>query len=245
MKLTYLGQCGFLIETAGVRIVTDPFLANDLPGWKREYPAPCTLQDLNPDLVVISHSHNDHMNQTTLQSYRSVGGDCFIAAPAPECALLYEIGFSHVVEARAEQPFTVGNVHLTPIMCAHTEPHTDDAGRFRELSYMIESPEGTLFFGGDLSLYDGLVQRILRNQPSHLILPCNGRDEERTAQNIIGNTTCTEAAQLAKDCSAVLIPAHYDLFLNNGCPLEEIQAAADQAGVKLLVMKLNEPVALA
>lgn len=239
MKLTYLGQCGFLIETAGLRIVTDPFLTNVLPGWKREYPAPCTLQELRPDVVVISHSHNDHMNLPTLQAYRAAGGDCPIAAPAPECMPLHELGFSCVIEARAEQPFSAGEVRLTPVMCAHTQPHTDDAGRFRELSYMIESPEGTLFFGGDLSLYDGLCQRIRRDHPSHLILPCNGRDEERTAQNIIGNVTCVEAAQLAKDCQAVLIPAHYDLFLNNGCPLEEIQEAADEAGVKLLVMRLG------
>ena len=242
MKLTYLGQCGFLIETAGLRIVTDPFLSNVLSGWKREYPAPCRLMELRPDLVVISHSHNDHLNLPTLQAYRAEGGDCAIAAPAPECAPLHEAGFSRVIEARAERPFTMGEVRITPIMCAHTEPHTDDAGRFRELSYMIESPEGTLFFGGDLSLYDGLVQRILRDHPSHLILPCNGRDEERTAKNIIGNVTCTEAAQLAKDCGAVLIPAHYDLFLNNGCQLEDIQAAAEQAGVELLVTKLSVPV---
>lgn len=245
MKLTYLGQCGFLIETAGVRIVTDPFLSDHLHGWKREYPSPCALADLKPDLVIISHSHLDHMNPPTLEAYHASGGDCPIAAPAPECAPLHEMGFSGVIEARAEQPFTVGSVRLTPIMCAHTEPHTDDAGRFRELSYMIESPEGTLFFGGDLSLYDGLAQRIQRDHPSHLILPCNGRDEERTAKNIIGNVTCVEAAQLAKDCGAVLIPAHYDLFLNNGCPLAEIEAAADAAGVELLVMKLAEPVVLA
>ena len=242
MKLTYLGQCGFLIETAGVRIVTDPFLTNDLPGWRREYPAPCTLQELRPDLVLISHSHNDHMNMPTLKAYRICGGDCLVAAPAPECAPLHKAGFSQVIEARAEQAFSMGDVRITPAMCAHTEPHTDDAGRFRELSYMIESPEGTLFFGGDLSLYDGLAQRIRRDHPSHLILPCNGRDEERTAQNIIGNVTCAEAAQLAKECNAVLIPAHYDLFLNNGCPLAEIQAAADRAGVVLLAMTLKVPV---
>lgn len=241
MKLTYLGQCGFLIETADVRIVTDPFLSNVLHGWKREYPAPCTLEELKPDLVIISHCHNDHMNLPTLQAYRAAGGNCPIAAPAPECVPLHELGFRQVIEARAEQTFTIGDVRLTPVMCAHTVPHTDEAGHFRELSYMIESAEGTLFFGGDLSLYDGLVQRIRRDQPTHLILPCNGRDEERTMQNIIGNVTCAEAAQLARECGAVLIPAHYDLFLNNGCPLKDIQAAADEAGVELLVMALSEP----
>ena len=244
MKLTYLGQCGFLIETAGVRIVTDPFLSDELPGWKREYPAPCTLQELMPDMIIISHSHADHMDLPTLGAYRARGGDCLVAAPAPECGALYQMGFSHVIEARAEQAFSLESVRITPIMCAHTEPHTDDAGRFRELSYMIESPEGTLFFGGDLSLYDGLVQRIRRDGPSHLILPCNGRDAERAAQYIIGNVTCAEAAQIANSCHAVLIPSHHDLFLNNGCALEDIQAAADAENASLMPLTLNIPVTL-
>ena len=28
MRITYLGQCGFLIEAAGTRIVTDPYLSD-------------------------------------------------------------------------------------------------------------------------------------------------------------------------------------------------------------------------
>ena len=83
MKLTYLGQCGFLVETAGVRVVTDPFFG-EIPGWTRAYPAPCTLKDLQPDVVIISHSHMDHLNEPTLAAYRAAGGDCPIAAPAPE-----------------------------------------------------------------------------------------------------------------------------------------------------------------
>ncbi len=234
MRLTYLGQCGFLFETAGVRIATDPYLSDSIPGWQRRYPAPCTLSELQPDAILISHAHCDHLDPQTLGPYRADGGDCPIAAPAPECAPLYSLGFSRVIEARAEQSFTVGTVRITPIMCAHTVPHADDQGRFRELSYFIQSPEGKWFFGGDLSLYDGLRERLLREQPALAILPCNGRDEIRTAANIIGNTTAEEAVQLAQDCGAALVPAHFDLYQENGCSAEHIDAAAGSAGITLV-----------
>jgi L-ascorbate metabolism protein UlaG (beta-lactamase superfamily) len=235
MKLTYLGQCGFLVEIAGTRIVTDPYLSDSIERWTRAYAPPCTLAELKPDLVVISHSHIDHMDPATLGAYRAAGGNCAIAAPAPECAPLESLGFENIIYARAEQPFDIGRVRVTPIMCAHTEPHTDDAGRFRELSYFIEADGEKLFFGGDFSLYDGVTQRLAAEKPAYIIIPANGRDEVRTANDIIGNTHPWEAAQLAKACGATLIPSHYDLYSENGCAPEEIRSAASEIGAKLLM----------
>ena len=49
MRMTNLGQCGFLLEIAGVRIVTDPYLSDFVdrhhagdPSWTRNYAPPCT-----------------------------------------------------------------------------------------------------------------------------------------------------------------------------------------------------------
>lgn len=241
MRLTYLGQCGFLVEIAGVRIVTDPYLSDSIESWTRAYAPPCTLWEAKPDLVVISHSHIDHLDPKTLGDYRAADGNCAIAAPAPECAPLEEMGFKNVIYARAEQPFCVGGVKITPIMCAHTEPHTDDLGRFRELSYIIEAGDEKLFFGGDFSLYDGVTQRLAAEKPAYIIVPANGRDEARTANNIIGNTHPWEAAQLAKDCGATLIPSHYDLYAENGCSLDDILSAAAKTGAKVITPKPGIP----
>jgi L-ascorbate metabolism protein UlaG (beta-lactamase superfamily) len=242
MRLTYLGQCGFLIEAGGARIATDPYLSyfvdnNHDEGdmvWKRKYAPPCPLIDLKPDLILISHSHGDHMDPWTLGEYRAADGDAQIAAPAPECSLLYELGFARVIEARAEAAFSIAGAKITPILCAHTEPHVDGLGRFRELSYLIEADGKKLFFGGDLSLYDGLAERLIREAPDYALLPANGRDEFRTSRNIIGNTDAREAAELAAGCGTTLIPTHYDLYDVNGCPIEEIERAARDAGAKLV-----------
>ena len=69
----------------------------------------------------------------------------------------------------------------------------------------------------------------------------NGRDDYRTFHNIIGNTTPEEACALAAAWNAVLIPAHYDLYDGNACPLQSVQQAAEAAGVKLFVPRLGMP----
>lgn len=244
MHITYLGQCGFLIEMGGARIVTDPYLSDyadrhdENPGanWWRNYAPPCALSELDPDIVLISHAHSDHMDPWTLAPYRAAGGDAPIAAPAPESARLRAMGFSTVIQARAEHAFSVRKVRITPIMCAHTQPHADAQGRFRELSYFIEEDGAKLFFGGDLSLYDGLAERLVREAPDYALLPANGRDELRTAKGIIGNTDAREAATLAAACGAAFIPTHYDLYDTNGCPIATIRDAAKHAGARLIVL---------
>lgn len=242
MHITYLGQCGFLIEMGGARIVTDPYLSDYVDKhhddadmvWRRNYAPPCSLIDLNPDVVLLSHAHSDHMDPWTLEPYRAAGGNCTVVAPAPECERLRRMGFARVIEARAEIPFPARKANITPILCAHTEPHADACGRFHELSYFIEADGAKLFFGGDLSLYDGLVERLVREAPDYALLPANGRDEFRTSRGIIGNTDAREAAMLSAACGAALIPTHYDLYDVNGCPIETIRDAARYAGARLI-----------
>lgn len=246
MKLTYLGQCAFAIDIAGVRVVSDPYLSASLdrPGsiWNRNYEPPCTLTEAKPDVVIISHAHGDHMDRVTLKEYRDNGGDCPIAAPAPVCKPLEDLGFGNIIYARAEQPFEIGNVKITPIMCGHTMPHTDDAGRFCELSYFIEGNGEKIFFGGDCSLYDGLMKRMKEEAPDYAIIPANGRSEERTAQYIIGNTNCREAAEICAYSGATLIPSHWDLYDCNGCEEHEIHDAAKEFGAKVLIFKPNQTI---
>ena len=88
VKLQYLGQCGFLLETPDIRIVTDPYLsyaldrnASQRQPWRRAYPPPCTLAALAPDVVVISHGHPDHLDQETLGPYFAQGGLAPVVMP--------------------------------------------------------------------------------------------------------------------------------------------------------------------
>lgn len=242
MKLTYLGQCGFLIEWAGTRLVTDPYLsdyvdqtvASPEAPWQRLYPPPTSLAALQPDAILISHAHEDHFDPWTLQAYANAGGRATVALPAPELHRMEGMAELKPLAARAEQPFQVGALQITPIPCAHTQFTMDEAGQFYALSYFIQCGSACLFFGGDMSLYDGLVPRLRQAGCQMLLLPCNGRDEARTSRGIIGNINAREAAWLTRQVGAEgFVPMHHDLYAINGCSQAEIEAAAQAEGVQL------------
>ena len=172
------------------------------------------------------------MDPWTLEAYREAGGSAPVAVPAPEAHRLD--GLAKPVPARAEQPFRIGSLTVTPIPCAHTQLQTDGEGRFYHLSYLIQGNGDCLFFGGDMSLYDGLVERLRQARCRLLLLPCNGRDADRTARGIIGNITAAEAAWFSRETGAEgFVPMHHDLYAINGCPVAEIEAAARAEGVRV------------
>jgi len=245
MKFTYLGQLCSLIECGGMRIVTDPYLSNsvDRPGSARNYPAPTTLNELLPDVIVISHPHGDHLDKTSLIPFYRLRRRSFTLVPAPSAETIREIGGEPVAMTAPEpakfgESFRLGGVTITAIPCAHTELHRDEEGSFRELSYLIEGDGKKLFFGGDMSMYDGLLETLEDVKPDAMFLPVNGRDWFRTSRNLIGNLDSNEAAELAARCrTKVFIPGHHDLYDTNGCPDEWIEYSAKKFGAPLCLLK--------
>src|SRR5688572_6269651 len=53
IKITWLGHAAFLLE-AEKRLLIDPFISGNPM-------APCTPEELNPDVLVITHGHQDHL----------------------------------------------------------------------------------------------------------------------------------------------------------------------------------------
>lgn len=170
------------------------------------------------------------MDPDTLCPYRALGGEAPIIVPAPEIYSVDRWGLKGICPARAESTIKIMHATITPIPCAHTQFHTDDLGRFYELSYIIDIGNGKrVFFGGDMSLYDGLEKRLRDANLSLLLLPANGRDAKRTNLGIIGNTTVEEAAKLSAALCVPWIPMHHDLYdinrCDSGAPMRESQKA--------------------
>lgn len=252
MKITYLGQMCYLIETSDTRIVTDPYLSAsvDGPDSKRKYPAPTTLCELLPDIIVISHPHGDHLDPESLAPFYRLRRRSYTLVPAPSAEKICGLG-GEPVPMRAPAPaewgdsFRLGEVSVTPIPCAHTELHRDEAGDFCELSYLIEAEGKRVFFGGDMSIYDGLPEALEAIRPDAMLLPVNGRDWFRTSRNIIGNLDSNEAAELASLCrTGLFIPGHHDLYDKNGCPNDWIEYSARRFGAPLKLLAPGEGVGI-
>lgn len=250
MKLTYLGQMCYLIECGDLKIVTDPYLSDsvDSKDSHRNYPPPTTLCELLPDIIVISHPHGDHLDKKSLEPFYRLRRRAFTLVPAPSAGTIRSIGgdaveMSAPAPAQFGKPFSLAGVSIYPLPCAHTELHTDSAGDYRELSYLIEYGNCKIFFGGDMSIYGGLVEMLADTKPDVMLLPVNGRDWFRTSRNIIGNLDSNEAAELSVICGAKLfIPGHHDLYSKNGCPNDWIEYSARKFGAPLKLLAPGESV---
>jgi L-ascorbate 6-phosphate lactonase len=64
VRLTWIGQAGFLVSTPATRLAVDPFLSGHPD---RRYPSPLGPGDLaGTELVLASHQHLDHLDAPAL-----------------------------------------------------------------------------------------------------------------------------------------------------------------------------------
>jgi L-ascorbate metabolism protein UlaG (beta-lactamase superfamily) len=78
IDVQFVGHATALIQVAGVRILTDPFLRDRLGPLERHGPLP-DPQALGPvDIVLISHGHPDHFDRVSLSA---IGGRPVVIVP--------------------------------------------------------------------------------------------------------------------------------------------------------------------
>ena len=222
--LWYLGQVGFILAHEGCFIAVDPYLSDyvdkhccQFVEWKRLYEPPIAAEELDfLDAVLCTHSHYDHADPWTLAKIAKASPKTKFIVPAPEAALIasYGIPAERIIPAYADTPLRVGNMTITPIPSAHEEFQRDEEGNHKNLGYVIDSGTCRVFHAGDMCMYEGLTERLVATDVA--ILPINGRDYFRTANDIIGNFDSAEAVLLAKAIGAdLLIPSHHDLYAVN------------------------------
>ena len=245
MRMTFLGQCGFVLDTGNTVVAVDPYLSDyldrncctDEVRWERRFPAGTDLRGIDPDVVLLSHRHWDHLDPWTIKPYIDAGGNALFVGPWATRERLDQQGVRDVHFIDAGETLEIDDVRIDAIACAHPELHRDDEGHCMELSYVISWPGGRLFFGGDMMVRSGLVEEVAAFDCKVMLLPCNGRDAWRDAHGIVGNTTASEAARFAWDAGAdILVPMHHDLYEINFCEEEVIQKEAAEAGVHALCM---------
>jgi len=82
LVITWIGHATFLIQVAGVNILTDPifFDVEKMPNlFKRKVQAPFGIDQLPKiDIVLISHSHQDHMDKRTLLALKKDNPKIFV-----------------------------------------------------------------------------------------------------------------------------------------------------------------------
>jgi L-ascorbate 6-phosphate lactonase len=252
VTLTWLGQAGFMLQGAGATVLVDAFLS-DVEHRRIPPPLdPTTLSDV--DLVLCTHEHWDHLDGPTAAAVAKASPRARVVVPAPVAGQAVDAGVpaERVVGAIAHEPLTGLAVPVIPIPACHGVDvadaynfgHNLSAGAVRYLGYVLDFGGTRVYHAGDTIWWPG-QERVLRDLGVHVaLLPINGRDPTREADNIVGNLDHREAALLAAAAGVeLLVPMHWDMFeANRGFP-DQLVAVIERLGldVATLVPRLMRP----
>ncbi len=155
--VTWIGHATLLVQMDGLNIVTDPIWSERASpfGWvgpKRAQPPGVALADLpHVDLVLVSHNHYDHLDESSVQALAAQpGGPPLFVVPLGLAAWLAGRGITNVAELDWWQSVRVGvvEVALTPVQHWSARGLND---RLKTLwgGFAVFGPSLHLFHAGD------------------------------------------------------------------------------------------------
>ena len=202
MKIKWLGQAGFLLETDGKKILIDPYLSDSVrrvePQNYRRVPVDERFLALTPDVIVITHNHLDHLDKDTLVHYLTPDAHGLVLAPNGGWQELRKSfpGRTNYVLFNAGTEWTAGEVRFTAVCAEHSDPCA--------IGVIVSAEGRNYYFTGD-TLYS---ERVFRSLPDlHIdvvFLPVNG---------VGNNMNMADATRFAQRCEAdFAVPVHVGMF---------------------------------
>jgi L-ascorbate metabolism protein UlaG (beta-lactamase superfamily) len=152
VDVRFVGHATLLLDVAGTRVLTDPFLRSRLGPLVRHGPLP-DARDLDPiDVVVISHGHPDHFDPRSLAALE---GEPLVVVPRGlgERARRWVRG--EVVEVEAGEHVRVGSLIVTAVAARHWM--APGRTRAQPIGYLMDAGP-RVYFAGDTGKFDGLRQ---------------------------------------------------------------------------------------
>jgi L-ascorbate metabolism protein UlaG (beta-lactamase superfamily) len=145
-----VGHATVLLEIAGTRVLTDPFLRSRLGPLVRHGPLP-DPGDLDPiGVVLISHAHPDHFDPRSLAA---LDGSPLFVVPRGLGRRTRRWVRGEVVEVVAGERVTVGGLIVTAVPARHWM--SPGRTRAKPIGYLLDAG-ARVYFAGDTGKFDEL-----------------------------------------------------------------------------------------
>ena len=216
MKVKYLGHSCFLFNEDGVEILVDPFISGNPK-------SPVSLNELNPNLILVTHDHPDHLGDAIEIAKKSKSQVICIFDLASE---LSKKGIS-VIAGNLGGTIDYKGIKITYVKAEHTSEHGVSVG------YVIRFKNNTIYFAGDTNIFSDMnLIRELYN-PDIALLPIDGHYN-------MGPYEASHAVRLLEP--KIVIPMHYGTFpLLKGTPEQLNQEIKKQnLDVKMIIFNIGE-----
>jgi L-ascorbate metabolism protein UlaG (beta-lactamase superfamily) len=241
LHVAWLGHSSLLINIDGLLLLTDPVLEKSISFFgpsRYNGPAPIKAEQLPEiDIVLISHDHYDHLNKFTIQRIHEKTS-AFVT-PLGVGRILESWGVSKIKITELDWWEEVEIGHDFVIVSTPSQHFSGrgltDRNKTLWSSYVIESGNRSIFFGGDSGYFDGFKEIGRKYGPFDMtFLECGAYDKRWTAVHMLPE----ETVQAHLDLKGVLLhPIHwgtFDLALHPWYePMNRLMAAAESADIDI------------
>lgn len=235
MKLTWLGQGGFLFVSEGFRLAVDPYLSDFVErkqGLTRLTPPPMDAEELSPVVVVCTHDHPDHLDPVLI-AHLVERTDCLLAGPGAVQERLRKMGAApgRILPLSAGQQSAAGPFQLRALHASH--------GATEAVSLLLRAAGQSVYLTGDTLYTRELTASACEFAAGvDLLLVCiNGK---------WGNMDHLQAALLAALLAPrTVAPMHYGLFAENTVDPAAFLARCDEAGMHAVELHVGAETDLA
>ena len=240
LVLWYLGQNGFILKFGdGPLIGIDLYLTNscasafaDLPyRLDRQLPIFIEPEDLDIDIFITTHSHQDHADPETIA--RMDKSDCLFVGPFDSWRLYQECGVPKA-SLRLIHPGETHELTGAVTLEASFALPTDKTD-LNHTGVLLRFDDGTTYFNSGDTAYTELLAKLLPPDVDICTICINGG---------FNNLSPLEAAKIVHAIRPrVVIPCHYDMMINNIGSPEMLRVALDLIGAtaEFHQMKYYEP----
>jgi L-ascorbate metabolism protein UlaG (beta-lactamase superfamily) len=216
--ITWIGHSTFFLQYEGMNIITDPIWARRLGFEKRLGQPGIPLSVVPPiDLILISHSHYDHLHIASIRKLYRAGTT--LVVPVGLKRKMLRKGFHNCVEMEWWQEIKLGKIKLSFVPTQHWTRRTPwDTNTSHWGGYILEPADSgnqksspNLYFAGDSGYFPGFKEIGSRYKIDIALMPIGAYEPEwfMTSQHV----NPEEAIQAFLDVGAeTMIPMHYGTF---------------------------------
>ncbi len=221
MKITYLGHASLLIETAGKKLIIDPFISGNPLIKDKLLP-----ENIQADYILITHAHQDHV--LDVETIAKANPEAKIISNFEIVTYYSKLGIEgHPMNHGGSWNFDFGRV--TMVNAWHSSSFADGTYGGNPAGFVIESNNKSVYIAGDTGLTMDMKLIPLFTKLNLAVLP-------------IGDnfTMGVESAVIAADfveCNQIL-GYHYDTFGYIEIDHEKAKEAFDKSGKELILLPL-------
>lgn len=220
VSIWWMGQSGYIFKSPGGAVVgVDLYLTDSCAALeegvdlRRRVPVLIEPEELDVDLFVCTHNHQDHTDPETIRNLGCKSSALF-AGPHPSCEVFQQLGID---AARIQAAWPDCEIRHLDFVLHGTWALPTDTSDLNHMGFVIECVSGPkVYITGDTD-DSPLLESAAKFAPDVMIAVINGG---------FNNLSAWEAATLAaKIRPKIAIPSHYDMFADNAIDPRQFAAA--------------------